>query len=99
MVKAPTGKSGRPTAVYLSAVTGEGVDLLFEAIRERLSVTFFDEEIRLDPDRAKLRAALYDMGAVCAEQWESDGSSRLHVRLPLTDWHRLNPQLDEQRTG
>ena len=92
-------ESGRPTAVYLSAVSGEGVDLLFEAIRERLSVTFFDEEIRLDPDRAKLRAALYEMGAVCTEQWESDGSSRLHVRLPLTDWHRLNPQLDEQRTG
>ena len=92
-------ESGRPTAVYLSAVTGEGVELLFEAIRERLSVTFFDEEIRLDPDCAKLRAALYEMGAVCAEQWESDGSSRLHVRLPLTDWHRLNPRLDEQRTG
>ena len=92
-------ESGRPTAVYLSAVSGEGVDLLFEAIRERLSVTFFDEEIRLDPDHAKLRAALYEMGAVCTEQWESDGSSRLHVRLPLTDWQRLNPQLDEQRTG
>jgi GTP-binding protein HflX len=92
-------ESGRPTAVYLSAVTDEGVELLFEAIRERLSVTFFDEEIRLDPDRAKLRAALYEMGAVCTEQWESDGSSRLHVRLPLTDWHRLNPRLDEQRTS
>ncbi len=83
-------ESGTPTAVYLSSATGEGVDLLFDAIRERLSVTLFDEEITLDPQRARLRAALYEMGAVCTEEWQSDGSSRLHVRLPLTDWRRLN---------
>ena len=82
-------ESGVATAVYVSAVTGEGLDLLFEAIRERLSVPLFDEEITLDPQRAKLRAALYEIGAVCKEQWEPDGSSRLHVRLPLADWRRL----------
>ena len=65
--------------------------LLFEAIRERLAVTLFDEEITLDPQRARLRAALYELGAVCSEAWEPDGSSRLHVRLPLADWRRLNP--------
>ena len=47
-------ESGVATAVYVSAVTGEGLDLLFEAIRERLSVALFDEEITLDPQRAKL---------------------------------------------
>ena len=83
-------ESGTPTAVYLSSATGEGVDLLFDAIRERLSATLFDEEITLDPQRARLRAALYEMGAVCTEEWQSDGSSRLHVRLPLADWRRLN---------
>jgi len=83
-------ESGTPTAVYLSAATGEGVELLFDAIRERLSVTLFDEEITLDPQRARLRAALYEMGAVCTEEWQPDGSSRLHVRLPLSDWRRLN---------
>ncbi len=83
-------ESETPTAVYLSSATGEGVDLLFEAIRERLSATLFDEEITLNPHRARLRAALYEMGAVCTEEWQSDGSSRLHVRLPLADWRRLN---------
>ena len=81
---------GVATAVYVSAVTGDGLDLLFQAVRERLSLALFDEEITLDPRRAKLRAALYEMGAVCDEQWEPDGSSRLHVRLPLADWRRLN---------
>jgi len=84
-------ESGVVTAVYVSAATGEGMELLFEAIRERLSVALFDEEITLDPQRGKLRAALYEMGAVCTEHWEPDGSSRLHVRLPLADWRRLNP--------
>jgi GTP-binding protein HflX len=84
-------EAGTPTAVYLSAATGEGIDLLVGAVRERLSRALFDEEIILDPQRARLRAALYDMGAVCKEEWEPDGSSRLHVRLPLADWRRLNP--------
>ena len=83
-------ESGVPTAVYLSAATGEGVEMLFDAIREHLSVTLFDEEITLEPKRARLRAALYEMGAVCTEEWQPDGSSRLHVRLPLSDWRRLN---------
>jgi GTP-binding protein HflX len=89
--RAVRNESGVITAVYVSAATGEGLELLHEAIRERLSVTLFDEEITLDPQRGKLRAALYEMGAVCSEHWESDGSSRLHVRLPLADWRRLNP--------
>ena len=84
-------EAGTPTAVYLSAATGEGIDLLVGAVRERLSRALFDEEITFDPQRARLRAALYDMGAVCKEEWEPDGSSRLHVRLPLADWRRLNP--------
>ena len=83
-------ESRTPVAVYLSAATGEGIDFLFDAIRERLSMTLFDEEITLAPQRARLRAALYEIGAVCTEEWQSDGSSRLHVRLPLSDWRRLN---------
>ena len=65
--------------------------MLFDAIRERLSVTLFDEEITLDPQRGTIAgSALYEMGAVCTEEWQPDGSSRLHVRLPLSDWRRLN---------
>ena len=82
-------EQGEAVAVYLSAVTGDGIELLFEAIRERLSPALFDEEIRLEPASARLRAALYGMGAVRAETWEADGSSLLQVRLPLADWRRL----------
>ena len=83
-------EAGGPTAVYWSAATGEGMALLLEAIRERLSVAMFDQEIALDPSRARLRSALYELGAVSKEEWQADGSSTMHVRLPLADWHRLN---------
>ena len=83
-------EAGTPTAVYCSAATGEGMALLLEAIRERLSVAMFDQEIALDPSRARLRSALYELGAVSKEEWQEDGSSTMHVRLPLADWHRLN---------
>ena len=83
--------AGVAIAVYLSAVTGEGLELFVAAIRERLSVALFDEEITLNPASGRLRAALYELGAVCNEEWEPDGSSRLHVRLPLAEWRRLNP--------
>ena len=83
-------EAGTPTAVYCSAATGEGMALLLEAIRERLSVAMFDQEIALDPSRARLRSALYELGAVSKEEWQADGSSTMRVRLPLSDWHRLN---------
>jgi GTP-binding protein HflX len=81
---------GTAVAVYVSAVTGDGIPLLLEAVRERLSVALFDEEVTLDASHGRLRAALYAQGAVCHEEWQSDGSSRLHIRLPLADWRRLN---------
>ena len=83
-------ETGTPMAVYCSAATGEGMELLLEAIRERLAVAMFDQEIALDPSRARLRSALYELGAVSKEEWQADGSSTMHVRLPLSDWRRLN---------
>jgi GTP-binding protein HflX len=62
----------------------------WKAVRERLAVALFDEEVILDANRGRLRAALYEQGAVCAEEWQPDGSSRLHIRMPLSDWRRLN---------
>jgi len=81
---------GTAVAVYVSAVTGDGIPFLLEAVRERLSVALFDEEVTLDASHGRLRAALYAQGAVCHEEWQSDGSSRLHIRMPLSDWRRLN---------
>lgn len=82
-------ESGVAVAVYLSARTGEGVDLLLAAVAERLAVPMFDGEVSLAPSEGKLRAALHELGAVQSERWDEDGANVLKVRLPRRDWDRL----------
>ena len=80
---------GRPERVWLSAVTGEGSDLLLEAIAELVGQDMVREELRLEPAQGKLRAALYQLGAVEHEQHGEDGVAHLSVCLPRSDWNRL----------
>ena len=48
-----------------------------------------NEEVALEPDQGGLRAALYRLGAVEAEDYDEHGVARLSVRLPRADWNRL----------
>ncbi len=75
--------------VWVSAVTGQGMDLLFEAIGERLGQDMVAQELALAPDQGGLRAALYALGAVQGESYDDDGTAHLQVRLPRADWNRL----------
>ncbi|WP_416885416.1 ribosome rescue GTPase HflX [Marinospirillum sp.] len=89
--------NGLPVAVWLSAVTGAGLDLLLEAIRERLVPPLFSAELRIKPEQGRLRAALFALGAVQNEVHDEQGESLLTVRCSLKDWRQLvtAQQLDE----
>lgn len=76
-------------AVWLSAVSGEGLDALREAIVERLGEGRIRREIHLPPDAPRLRARLFDMGSVRSESVEDDGSVILDVDLALRDARSL----------
>ena len=80
---------GVPERVWLSAVTGAGTDLLQQAIAELVGQDMVAEELHLEPDQGGLRAALYRLGAVEAEDYSDDGVAHLSVRLPRADWNRL----------
>jgi GTP-binding protein HflX len=80
---------GVPERVWLSAATGEGTDLLLQAIGELVGQDMVNEELELEPDQGSLRAALYRLGAVEKEDYADDGTARLSVRLPRADWNRL----------
>ena len=80
---------GKPERVWLSAVTGEGVDLLLQAVSELLGEDMVSEDVELTPEQGGLRAALYRLGAVESEQYADDGTAHLQVRLPRADWNRL----------
>ncbi len=81
--------SGTPLRVWMSATTGEGVELLRQAVAERLEQDMICEQINLSPEQGSLRAALYRLGAVQEESYSDSGEARLRVRLPRADWNRL----------
>jgi GTPase len=80
---------GRVSAVWISAASGAGLDLLNEALAERLTEGRIRRWIHVPVQRQRLRARLFELGVVREEEVEDDGSSRLDVDLDLRDVRRL----------
>lgn len=76
----------KPERVWVSAVKGEGVEALLESISELLLTDMFEESIKVTPQMAKLRARLYEQGAVVAENYDEQGNSILDIRMQVKDW-------------
>lgn len=93
--------SGRPCTVWLSAQTGEGCELLFEALIELLGSEMVRETIVLPPTMGRLRAMLYSSNAVLSERQGDSGEVQLDITLPKADFLRLlkaeNLTLEELR--
>lgn len=80
---------GQVIRVWLSASTGAGLDLLLDAIGERVGQGRIQTEVNLPPDLQKLRSQLYKLGAVESETVQDDGSSWLLLDLTLRDAREL----------
>ena len=80
-------------AVWISARDGLGIDLLREALGERLGLRRVIGEILLPTDAGRLRARLHALDAVRGETHGGDGW-HLQVDLPLVDAARLAAQAD-----
>ena len=83
------GADGEPSAVWLSAQRGDGIELLVEAITERLGVDSPMMQVKLSPSAGKTRSWLYEMGAVLDERSSDDGGTELTVRLNAQSRARL----------
>ena len=82
-------RRGEGRAVWLSAVTGEGISLLPEAIGDRLRRKKVNGTIRLKPDQGRLRAVLFDLGAVQSETALESGGWLLELNLGEREFLRL----------
>ncbi len=80
---------GQPVAVWLSALKNEGLDLLLQAVAERLPGQFVHKTLRLKPDQGALRASLYSHKAVIDEQVDENGWINVEVKLSEIDFLRL----------
>ena len=81
--------AGRPCRVWLSARSGEGLDLLRQAIGEFVAFDIVEQSVAIAPGQGRLRALLYASGDVFGEEVSDDGHSRLSVRLPRAQLERL----------
>jgi GTP-binding protein HflX len=72
----------RPVAVWISAAKRLGLDLLLEAVTERIARVARRVRVRLPASAGALRSRLYAAGAVRTEIALEDGSLDLTVELP-----------------
>lgn len=75
--------------VWLSAATGQGLELLKEAIAAQLHGAVLVEDIILNSAQAKLRAQLYQLGAVLSESINEEGDWQLKIRITADQKQRL----------
>ena len=81
------------SAVWLSARDGVGLDLLRQALGDRLGLQRLLGEVVLPTDAGRLRARLHALDAVRGEDHDADGW-RMQLDLPIADALRLAAQDD-----
>jgi GTP-binding protein HflX len=74
--------AGAVRAVWLSAASGAGLDLLRRSIADRLSETMVHGWLHLPPQAGRLRARLFSLGAVLTERLDPAGEWILEVQAP-----------------
>lgn len=80
---------GDGRAIWLSAVSGEGIPLLLESIGDRLRRKTVNGVIRLQPQQGRQRALLFDLGAVTREVITDDGGWELDIALEQRKFERF----------
>ena len=78
-------ETGRVTRVFLSAVSGAGIELLLEALSENSRYGRVTRHLRLPPDAGRLRARIYEHLNVVRESISDHGEWLLDIELSQPD--------------
>ncbi len=84
-----TNRDGEGRAVWLSAVTGEGIPMLLDAIVARLGRKTVHGFLHLGPAQGRQRAKLFELGAVLTEEGAEDGGWTLELKMAERDLRRF----------
>jgi GTP-binding protein HflX len=84
-----SNRDGEGRAVWLSAVSGEGLPMLRDAIAYRLRQKTLHRYLRLNPGQGRQRAKLFEMGAVLSEEALDDGGWSLELKMAEKDLQRF----------
>ena len=83
------GEDGLVKRVWLSAQTGEGVDLLLAALAEFFHKEHVNKVVKLGPADGRLRALFFKLGKILSEKTTDDGGWEMEVQLPRKEYERL----------
>ena len=71
-------------------MSGEGLDLVFEALTARLSGAMAHLQLKIPPQWVgRFRSKFFELGCIVKEAYEEDGCLLMDIRLPLIEWARL----------
>lgn len=88
---------GVARTVWVSALTGDGISLLFDALSQRLRQNMVHYQLRIPPAACgRVRSRLCQLDCIVREEFEPDGSLLLEVRLAEADWQRLVKREDAE---
>lgn len=88
-------EEGLPRCVWISAMDGIGMELLLEALTERLAKSMIIHTLRLPPEHvSRLRSKFFQMQSILNEEYEEDGCLLINVRMQQVDWYRLEKRED-----
>ncbi|WP_406812537.1 ribosome rescue GTPase HflX [Histophilus somni] len=85
-------EENQPIAVYLSAQLNQGLDLLVEAIRQKLSHEILHLEINLAAQYGKIRHCFYQLNCVRQEKINEQGEFLLDIQIDKIEWLKLSKQ-------
>ncbi len=86
------GQDGLIDRIWLSAETGDGIDLLRQALAEYFHQEHVHKLVQLIPSDGRLRARLFEQGRVLSERITEEGGWELEVELPKRSFERLIQQ-------
>lgn len=80
---------GQIHSVWLSAMTGDGVDLLIDAIQDFFHLEHKILELELEPADGRIHALLHQSGQVISEQVTASGGWRIKVKMQSRIFQQL----------
>ncbi|MGY2574299.1 ribosome rescue GTPase HflX [Vibrio sp. C8] len=81
---------GLPRTVWISAMDGLGIDLLFQALTERLASQIVEYRLCVPPQhQGRIRSTFFQMKCIQDEEYDSDGNLLISIRMQQVDWSRL----------
>jgi len=74
-------ETGKPVSVWVSAVTGEGAELLFQALAELFSTSKVKRKCYLQANQGAVRASLFDYAKILEEKVDDFGGWELSFEI------------------